>query len=146
MDETLLAFDFGVRRIGVAVGSTLTGGARPLATIESEANAARFDAIARLVREWAPQRLVVGRPLLEDGSPFETTARCERFARQLAGRFGLPVELVDERFSTLEARSAMAERAGGRPLRGDEPDDAEAAATILRQYLDSAGRARPGPG
>jgi putative Holliday junction resolvase len=127
-DETILAFDFGLRRTGVAVGNTLTASARPLAVIEAESNERRFAAIDRLIREWRPQRLVVGRPSHPDGTAHEMTTRCERFARQLAGRFGLPVVTVDERWSSVEARAARA---------GPGPDDAEAAAVILRQYLSA---------
>lgn len=126
--ETLLCFDFGERRIGVALGNSLTGTARSLAIVEEPVNDRRFEKIAKLIAEWQPQRLVVGRPLLEDGTPSPTTLRCERFARQLHGRFGLPVESVDERFSSLAAQSFL----GSRNL----ADDAQAAAIILRQYLD----------
>lgn len=125
--ETLLAFDFGTRRIGVAVGNSLTGGARPLEVIEEPVVDRRFERIRRVLQDWAPQRLVVGRPTLEDGTPGPTTALAERFARQLHGRFGLPVDMVDERFSSLEAQSELGRNA---------VDDAQAAAIILRQYLD----------
>lgn len=124
--ETVLAFDFGTRRIGVAVGNSLTGGARALALIEEVEVDRRFRRIAALVGEWRPERLVVGRPTLEDGTESPMTARCERFARQLHGRFGLPVDTVDERFSTAEALSGLERR---------EPEDPEAAAIILRQYF-----------
>lgn len=130
--DTVLCFDFGERRIGVAVGNALLGSARPLALVEEPVVERRFARIAGLIREWQPQRLVVGRPgdglatADEPGLP-RSVARCERFARQLQGRFGLPVEFVDERYSTLEAQQGLA--------RG-EPDDAEAAAIILRQYFD----------
>lgn len=122
----LLGFDFGTRRIGVAVGNTLTQSARPLHTIAAEPVDRRFARIAELIAEWQPACLVVGRPLHPDGRPNDTTPRCERFARQLSGRFGLTVELVDERYSSV---------AGD----GDDPgSDAQAAATILRQYLSQA--------
>lgn len=130
--DTVLCFDFGERRIGVAVGNALLGSARPLALIEEPVTDRRFARIARLIQEWQPQRLVVGRPGDgfasgdEPGLP-RSVARCERFARQLQGRFRLPVDFVDERYSTLEAQQGLA--------RG-EPDDAEAAAIILRQYFD----------
>ncbi len=124
--ETLLAFDFGTRRIGVAIGNTITGTGRPLAIVPAERNDLKFGAIATLIEEWRPDRLVVGRPLHPDGAGHEGTARAERFARQLEGRFARPVVLVDERFSTVEARRSLAP---------GEPDDAEAAAIILRQYL-----------
>jgi len=130
--DTVLCFDFGERRIGVALGNALLGSARPLALIEEPVTDRRFARIARLIDEWQPQRLVVGRPgdgavcADEPGLP-QSVARCERFARQLQGRFRLPVDLVDERFSTLEAHQH---------LTSSEPDDAEAAAIILRQYFD----------
>ncbi len=136
--ETLLGFDFGVRRIGVAIGNTLTGDARPLAIVEAVPVDRRFERIAALLRDWQPQRLVVGRPLDEDGSATETTRLADRFANQLNGRFGLPVERVDERFSSREAQAIIAS-AGGRA--GDD-DDGVAAAVILSQYLDGL-RRRP---
>lgn len=124
--ETVLAFDFGTRRIGVAVGNSLTGGARPLALIDEVEVERRFRRIAGLIEEWQPERLLVGRPTLEDGSESPMTARCERFARQLHGRFGLAVDTVDERFSTVEALANLDRR---------EPEDPEAAAVFLRQYF-----------
>lgn len=120
-DEVVLGFDFGARRIGVAIGNTVSRRARPLAVIDARDSAARWCAITQLIGEWSPTRLIVGVPRHADGTPHEMTARCEKFARQLAGRYGLPVATVDERFS-----SAVVE--GGR-------DDA-AAAVILQQYLD----------
>jgi putative Holliday junction resolvase len=135
--QTLLGFDFGVRRIGVALGNTLTGDARPLAIVDAVPVDRRFERIGALLREWAPDRLVVGRPLDEDGSVTETTRRADRFANQLHGRFGLPVARVDERFSSREAQAIIAS-AGGR--RQDD-DDGMAAAVILSQYLDEQRRA-----
>jgi len=143
--ETLLGFDFGTRRIGVAVGNTLTDSARALCIVASEPVADRWASIAALVAEWQPQRLVVGRPRHPDGAPLPVTSHCERFARQLEGRFELPVELVDENFSSVEARAergaATPAHAGGPSLdrvrHANEPVDAEAAAVILRQYLSS---------
>jgi putative Holliday junction resolvase len=137
--ETLLGFDFGVRRIGVSLGNTLTGDARPLAIVDAVPVDRRFERIAALLREWAPARLVVGRPLDEDGAETETTRRTDRFANQLRGRFGLPVERVDERFSSREAQAIIAS-AKGRP----QDEDGVAAAVILGQYLDGLRRA-PGP-
>ena len=114
MHVTVLAFDYGARRIGVAVGNTITGTARPLQTVSEEAAARRFERIGELLKEWHPDTLVVGRPLHPDGTPHEVTLAAERFARRLQGRFGLPVELVDERYSTVEAR--------GRRASDDTPD------------------------
>jgi putative Holliday junction resolvase len=134
--ETLLGFDFGIRRIGVAIGNTLTGDARALAIVDAVPVDRRFERIGALLREWQPQRLVVGRPLDEDGAPTETTRLSDRFANQLNGRFGLPVARVDERFSSREAQAIIAS-AGGR---AGADDDAVAAAVILSQYLDGLRR------
>lgn len=122
--ETVLAFDFGLKRTGVAVGNSLTGSARPLAVIHEQEEAKRFAAIERHIREWQPQRLVVGVPR-EAGGTLVMTERCERFARQLAGRFRLPVSTVDERYS-----SDAVDRDGPGPI------DAHAAALIAEQWFN----------
>ncbi len=122
--QLLLGFDFGTRCIGVAIGNTLTRQARPLAQLDATTADARFSAIQRLVDEWNPSKLVVGVPRHPDGAAHAMTATCERFARQLQGRFGLPVERVDERYS-----SAV--------VANDDDIDANAAAVILQQWLDS---------
>lgn len=121
--RSFLSFDFGARRVGVASGNALTGTATPQATIAAEGDA-RFEAIGRLIREWQPDALVVGVPYHPDGAPHDNTRRAQRFARQLAGRFGLPVHEVDERYTTTEAHALGAADA-----------DAAAAALILEQYL-----------
>lgn len=133
---TVLAFDFGTKRIGVAVGEMMLGQARALATIHHEANEARFAAIEKLIAEWQPARLVVGLPLSVEGEAHDMTARAERFARQLEGRFKLPVALVDERFSSTDAEARLAEKGQGWKQR-KETLDAEAAATILQGFFDS---------
>lgn len=134
---SILAFDFGLKRIGVAIGTQLTPGelasARPLTTIAAEANDARFAAIAALIAEWQPQRLLVGHPLNDDGSPHEMTARCERFADQLRGRFRLPVDAVDERYSSAEAEAVLRGRGLGWRQRKARLD-AEAAMIILQDW------------
>lgn len=141
-DEVVLAFDFGTQRIGVAVGAAMLRNARPLTTIDAAANAPRFDAIAKLIAEWQPARLVVGLPFNMDGSEHEMTARCRRFAQQLDGRFRLPVDFMDERLSSAEAEARL--RAGGRDLRRSKRDiDAEAAAVILQSYFDRTDHADP---
>ncbi len=134
---SILAFDFGSKRIGVAVGETRTRIAHPLATIAGESSESRFAAIKTLVDEWRPFRLVVGLPLHADGAPHETTARAQRFGRQLEGRFGIPVTLFDERFTTQAARSALSE---GRVRTRDRKSvrDRIAAQIILQAYLDQA--------
>ena len=120
---TFLAFDFGTQRTGVATGNSLLRQASPLTTVNAEGDA-RFAAIARLIAAWQPDALVVGIPVHPDGAPHDNTRRAQRFARQLQGRFGLPVHLVDERYSTTEAAAS-----GARDL------DAASAAVILDQYL-----------
>lgn len=135
----VLAFDFGLKRIGVAIGIQLAAGqaasARALTTIDNEANDARFAAIAALVAEWQPVRLLVGRPLNEDGTPHEMTARCGRFANQLRGRFRLPVEDVDERFSSTAADANLRERGLSWQQRKTRVD-AEAALIILQSWFE----------
>ena len=123
--STFLAFDYGTRRVGVATGNTLTRQAQPLRTIAAGGEA-RFVAIGKLIDEWQPGALVVGVPFHPDGAPHDNTGRARRFARQLHGRFRLPVHEVDERYSTTEAASA-----GARDL------DAAAAAIILNQFLST---------
>lgn len=122
-DRVVLGFDFGARRIGVAIANSITREARPLTTVNAATVAARWDALAALLGEWEPAQLVVGIPRHPDGTPHEMTARCERFARQLEGRFGRPVARVDERYT-----SAVSERA--------DDVDAAAAALILQQWFD----------
>ena len=120
---SFLAFDFGVRRVGVATGNSLTRTATPLVTVAVEGEA-RLAAIAALVAEWRPAALVVGVPRHPDGAAHANTGRARRFARELHARFGLPVHEVDERYTTTDAK-----RAGGDDV------DAAAAAIILEQHL-----------
>lgn len=135
---TVLGFDFGLARIGVAVGETETGHAHPLPVIAEEANAARFAAIEALLAEWKPTALAVGLPTHMDGSEHAMTVRCRRFANQLHGRYGLPVALVDERLSSAEAEERLSE-AGHQGWRKQKPRlDSTAAQIILLQYLESA--------
>lgn len=134
-DGTVLAFDFGTRRIGVAVGEMMLGTARPLTTISAEANEARFNAIGKLIAEWRPATLVVGLPLSLNGEAHDMTARCRRFARQLEGRFGLPVTLVDERLSSAAADERLRQQGMDWRTR-KERLDAEAAAILLQNFFD----------
>jgi putative Holliday junction resolvase len=133
---SVLAFDFGTRRIGVAVGEPMLGSARPLTTIDAEDNDHRFGAIARLIEEWQPQQLVVGLALALDGSEHEMTQRCRRFAHQLEGRFRLNVALIDERLTSVDAESRLAAQ-GKNWKQRKQSLDAEAAATILQDYFDA---------
>lgn len=123
--QTFLAFDFGLKRTGVATGNRLTRTATPQGSIAAEGDA-RFAAIALKIKEWQPDALVIGIPFHPDGAGHENTARALKFARQLRGRFGLQVFEVDERYSTTEALSQ-----GG----GDA--DAASACIILEQFLRS---------
>ena len=121
--QSFLAFDYGLKRTGVAVGTRMLRSATPQGTIRAEGDA-RFAQVAERIREWQPDALVVGVPLHPDGAAHENTARALKFARQLRGRFGLPVFEVDERYSTTEALSAGAADA-----------DAASACIILEQFL-----------
>lgn len=158
--SSVLAFDFGRRRIGVAAGSSVLKSGEPIGLIEIPDETERFQKLGALIEEWRPDVLVVGRPVHPDGQTHEMTLACERFARQLQGRFDLPVVLVDERYSSAAASADLSEasehsvgdrrRAGklssgnrksGQRSRGKLSLDAHAAAIILRQYwseLDTA--------
>ncbi len=123
LQQSFLAFDFGTRRTGVAVGNRLTRSAQALKTIAAEGDA-RFAPIAAVIKEWQPDALVVGVPRHTDGNDHDMTQRAQRFARQLAGRFNLPVHEVDERYSSVEAAA-----------QGAKDLDAESARIILEQFL-----------
>ena len=134
-DATVLAFDFGTRRIGVAVGNTLMRIAHPLATIEAADSFARFASIGALIDEWQPARLVVGLPAHADGSEHAMTGKARAFAGEVSRRFALPVEVEDERHSTQVAREALASLGrGGRTDRALR--DQVAAQIILQAWLD----------
>ena len=123
--QTFLALDFGLKRTGFAVGNRLMRTAQPQGTITAEGKT-RFDKVAQQLKTWQPDALVVGVPFHPDGAAHENTVRARRFARQLQGRFNLPVFEVDERYTTTEARSSGARDA-----------DAAAACIILEQFLRS---------
>jgi putative Holliday junction resolvase len=134
-DATVLAFDFGTRRIGVAVGNTLMRIAHPLATIAVADPAARWSAIRALLDEWRPQRLVVGLPVHADATPHAMTTHAREFAHELADRFALPVSLEDERHTSEIARDALAAAGrGGRAHRALR--DRVAAQIILQAWFD----------
>ncbi|MCR6479778.1 Holliday junction resolvase RuvX [Variovorax sp. LT1R20] len=123
--QTFLAFDFGLKRTGVASGNRLLQTATPQATIKAEGDA-RFAQVEARIKEWQPDALVIGVPYHPDGAPHENTRRAQKFARQLRGRFNLQVFEVDERYSTTEALSSGARDA-----------DAASACIILEQFLRS---------
>ncbi len=135
LSGTLLAFDFGTKRIGISVGNTISSTAQPLTTINDEKNEVRFAAIAALIAEWQPAALVVGLPCNDDGTPHAMTALCRRFANRLKGRFDLPTLLVDERYTSAAASTALSER--GVHGRKQKPlIDQYAAQQILQAYFD----------
>ncbi len=121
--QTFLGLDFGEKKTGLALGNRLLRSAQAHGTVRAQGDA-RFLAIAKVVQEWQPDALVVGVPFHPDGQPHDNTRRARRFARQLQGRFKLPVFEVDERYSTTEALS-----------QGAKDADAAAACIILEQFL-----------
>src|SRR5215203_3568859 len=124
-EGVVLGFDFGARRIGMAIGNSITREARAWRTIDAADADARWSALTAAIQEWEPTHLVVSIPRHPDGAPHAMTARCERFARQLEGRYRLPVARVDERYSSVMAKDA-------------DDVDAAAAAIIVQQWLDSS--------
>lgn len=132
---TILAFDFGKKRIGVAVGDLDLGLAHPLATVSDENTMRRFDSIASFIAEWQPVLLVVGLPTYADGTEHELTRLSRRFARRLEGRFGIKTVLVDERYTSVNASVAL--REAGVKRRKQKPVlDQVAAQLILQSYFD----------
>ena len=132
-----MAFDYGTRQIGVAVGQTLTGSAEPLTNLRARDGVPDWDQLARLIREWEPNVLVVGLPLNMDGSASDMSERAARFARRLNGRFLLPVETVDERLSTFEAKQHLKDQGRTPSSYRDDPVDSLAAALLLQTWLSS---------
>ena len=126
-EQTFLAFDFGLKKIGVAIGNSLTKSARPLCILKPATKQARFEQIAQLLGEWQPDCVIVGLPLTLEGQEQPASLQSRRFANQLNGRFAVKVELVDERGSSLEAQSYLG---------NNNDDDAVAASIILQRYLD----------
>ncbi|NMV41875.1 Holliday junction resolvase RuvX [Ralstonia insidiosa] len=131
-EGTLLAFDYGEKRIGVALGNTISRSARALETIPNRSVDFRFEQITRLIKEWQPVGFVVGMPVHPDGPNGEVQPMiklAKRFGNQLHGRYGLPVTWVDERYSSIAAQDAGA---------SDDVLDAEAACIILQQFFDES--------
>ena len=137
---TVLAFDFGEKRVGVAVGDTAVGIAHPLTTIDAADRQRRFAAIAALIAEWRPTQLVVGLPSHQDGTEHELSRLARKFARELSTRFGLPVEFVDERLTSVAAESRLT-AAGVAPRQRKLCVDQVAAQEIMQDYFDTAMRA-----
>ena len=134
-EGTVIAFDFGEKRIGVAIGETLLRTAHPHSVIRAETNDDRMAAIGKLIDEWQPVQLVVGLPTHADGTPHEMTQRCQRFAERLERRFQRPVALTDERLTSLDAEARLRET--GRNAKSAKPLlDAVAAQLILQTWFD----------
>lgn len=132
---TVLAFDFGEKRIGVAVGELELGLAHPLVTVSKEATKSRFDAITKLIEEWEPVQLIVGLPVHTDGTDHKLTRLSKRFARRLEGRFGISTKLVDERYTSVAASMGLRE-AGVKGKKQKLVIDQVAAQQILQSYFD----------
>jgi len=135
-NATLLGFDFGTKSIGVAVGQQLTGTARPLTALKAQEGTPDWNLIEKLLKEWQPDYVVVGLPLNMDGTEQPLTARARKFANRLHGRFGIRVELQDERLSTVEARADLFERGGFRALQKGQVDS-QSAVIILQDWFET---------
>jgi putative holliday junction resolvase len=133
---TILGFDFGEKRIGIAVGETMLKVAHPLTTIEAELNIVKFTQIEKIIQEWRPSLLVVGLPAYMDGEPHTLTQLSKKFAQRLEGRFNLPVKMIDERLSSAEAAQSL-HTAGIKGIKQKAMLDAAAAQIILQSYFDS---------
>jgi putative Holliday junction resolvase len=134
LSSVYLGFDFGYKRIGVAVGQQLTCSASPLSTLKASTGIPDWEKVGQVIAQWAPQALIVGIPTCIDGSELYTTSAARRFAQELHKRFSLPVHLVDERFSTVEAREYLYAQGGFRKIKQSEVDSI-AACVILEQWL-----------
>lgn len=134
---TLLAFDFGTKSIGVAIGQQLTGTARPLAALKAQDGTPDWTKIEALLKEWQPDRVVVGLPLNMDGTEQPLTVRARKFANRIHGRFGVQVDLHDERLSTIEARAELFERGGFRALSKGSVDSLSAV-IILESWFENS--------
>lgn len=135
--RTLLGFDYGIRRIGIAVGQEVTRTVTPLITLSSKTGKPDWDAIGELISEWQPDLLIVGLPLQMDGSEQELTQRARRFGNQLKGRYNLPVEMVDERLTSYEAEQLLRQRSySGAGHIDQQQIDQLAAQLILQSWFD----------
>ncbi|MBA2651682.1 MAG: Holliday junction resolvase RuvX [Tatlockia sp.] len=133
-EGVFLGFDFGYKRIGVALGQQITCSARPLLTLDAKQGVPNWDLIQKLIKEWRPSALIVGLPTCIDGSEQYTTEASRDFASQLNLRFCLPVHLVDERLTTVEARARLFAEGGYRKIKQSQIDSL-AACIILEQWL-----------
>ena len=137
--ETILGFDFGEKRIGVAVGNTVTSQAKALTTLHVESNAARLGAVEKLVAEWQPASFVIGQPEHADGQPHDVAHLAKKFGNRLTEKFRLPVAYINETLSSVEASSILGAR-GVKGVAQRAEIDAVAAQVILQSYLDERAR------
>ncbi|HDR0642291.1 Holliday junction resolvase RuvX [Pasteurella multocida] len=136
MGMTVLAFDFGTKSIGCAVGQSITGTAQALPAFKAQDGIPNWDAIGKCLAEWQPDRVVVGLPLNMDGSEQDLTVRARKFAHRLHGRFGVAVELQDERLTTTEARAEIFGRGGYKALSKSKVDGISAC-LILESWFEN---------
>ena len=136
MARTILAFDFGTYSIGCAVGQDITGTAQGLPSFKAQDGIPNWDQIEKVIKEWQPERLVVGLPLNMDGSEQPLTQKEKKFANRLNGRFNLPVELQDERLTTVSAKAEIFERGGYKALKKDKVDSISAC-LILESWFEA---------
>ena len=134
--RTLLGFDFGTRSIGVAIGQEITGSAQPLRALKANDGVPNWDEIQKLLTEWQPDLVIVGLPLNMDGTEQPLTQRARKFANRIHGRFGVVVELQDERLTTTDARARLFERGGYRALEKGMVDGISAL-LILEAWMES---------
>lgn len=135
-NRTLMGFDFGTKSIGVAIGQEVTGTARALTSLKAQEGVPDWQKIEKLLAEWQPDLIIVGLPLNMDGTEQPLTARARKFANRLHGRFGKPVELQDERLSTVEARADLFSRGGFKALDKGQVD-ATSAVIILESWFEN---------
>lgn len=131
---TVLGFDYGTKKIGVAVGQSITGNAQALAPLKARDGIPNWDQIQQLIETWQPHCLIIGNPLNMDGSEQDITQRAKKFANRLNGRFKLPVHLIDERLSTVEARQRLFDQGGYKALK-QQSVDSLAAAIMIEDWL-----------
>lgn len=135
MGQTLLAFDFGTKSIGCAVGQSITGTAQALPAFKAKDGIPNWDAIEKCLKEWKPDLIVVGLPLNMDGTEQPLTLRAKKFAQRLSGRYGIPVELQDERLTTVDAKAEIFSRGGFRALSKSKVDGISAC-LILESWFE----------
>lgn len=134
-NRTVLGFDFGTKSIGVAIGQEITGTARPLTALKAKEGNPDWQQVEKLLKEWQPDLVIVGLPLNMDGTEQPVTAQARKFANRLHGRFGVQIELHDERLSTVEARADLFDRGGFRALNKGSVD-AASAVIILESWFE----------